>query len=108
LCGGRAQVSDQAVEDALVGHDADYSAGRGRSHGCVVASSSIATRGSLRSSHRGSAHVVRPSSWSTAGSSAILMTIASRNTALAIANPNIASTRLPLIANAPNTPTITA
>ena len=56
----------------------------------------------------GIAQVLRPRSSRTAGSRSILTTIASRNTALAMASPNIASTRSPLIANAPKTATITA
>src|SRR5437763_16469900 len=104
----RAQVGHQPVEGALVRHDPASSAGSRVGRGLGAGSASIATLGSLRSSHPGRTHVVRPSSCRTAGRSSNLITIASRNTAVAIASPNISSTRLPLIANAPNTATITA
>ena len=104
-----AQVDDQSVELPITAHDVASSAGSGAGRGLRLrlGLDRDVAAGAARAS-AGTPRCVRPSSSSTAGSRSIRITIASRNTAVAMPSPNISSTRLPLIANAPNTATITA
>jgi len=62
LCDMAPQVGEKALEGSLVGHEPASNAGSNAGRKAGPGSGSIATLGSRRSSHRGNAQVVRPSS----------------------------------------------